>query len=88
MVDDMPEWRIQQIAKVASEEAVKAFAERLGIENTGQTRRNLDHLNRLREAAEGRSTEGRKTAFTVVGGAVLLILGYLASAFGFKGHVP
>jgi len=83
-----PDWRLQQIARAAAEEAVKAFAERLGIEDIGKTRRNLDYLDMIRDHAEGRLVESRKTIFTVLGGAVLLVLGYLASAFGFRGHVP
>ena len=83
-----PEYRIREIARIAAEEALKAYSERLGIDNIGQTRRNLDYLNKLRESADGRTTETRKTLFVVIGGMAMAAVGYAVSMLGLKGHVP
>lgn len=84
----LPEWRIREIARESAKEAVKDFCERMGIEDVGKTRRNLDYLAVQVASAEGRRSEGRKTVFTILGGLALAAISYLAAAFSFKGHVP
>ena len=88
MTDPLPEWRVREIARQAADETVKLLCERLGIEDIAEARGDLDHLRRIVKSAEARASEGRKTVFTIIGGVVLAVLGYLAAAFNMKGHVP
>lgn len=90
--DPPPEWRIRDIAREAAElaakQAVETFCLRIGIDDLQRTRRNLDFLASQAEAATGRRNEGRKTVFAVIGGITMMVVGYLAAAIGFKGHLP
>ena len=86
VVDTVGEYRVREIARQSAEEAVKLFAQRLGIEDIAEVRGDLDHLRRLVKAADGRTQEARKTMFTVIGGMILAVLSYLAAAFTMKGH--
>ena len=83
-----PDWRIQQVAKAAAEEAVKLMLGRLGIKDEDEFRRTLYYVEALRKASEARQNEGRKTVFQFLVGVFLLAAGYFASAIGFKGHAP
>lgn len=90
--DQIPEWRIREIAREASEmaaqRAIEMFCQRLGIENLPNTRRNLDFLAAQSEAAMGRRNEGRKTVFTVIASIAMAVVGYIVAALNLKGHVP
>ena len=85
-MDTVGEYRVREIARATAEETVKLFCQRIGIEDVAEARGDLDHLRRLVKASEARANEGRKTVFTIVGGIILSIVGYLAAAFTLKGH--
>ena len=82
----MEEYRVREIARQAAEETVKLFCQRLGIEDIAEARGDLDHLRRMVKASEARAQEGRKTVFTIIGGVILAVFGYIVAAFSLKGH--
>ena len=78
------EWRIQRIVRDAVREEMREFAERIGGDDMGRLRRVIDFAGVQMDAASKRSDEGRKTVFTLLGGLVVAIAGYLAAML--KGH--
>lgn len=83
--DCIPEWRIKEISEQTAQKVVDMLCQRLGIEDLHRARRHLDFLAEQAEQALARRNETRKAIYTVLGGIVMLIAGYVGAAF--KNHL-
>ncbi len=83
----LPEWRITEIAEQTAQKVVDLLCQRRGSEDLHRPRHNLECLGNQAEQAQSRRNEGRRTIYTVIGGGVMLIAGYIGAALNLKGYL-